>query len=180
MIVIMIDIKSLYALILNEINTDTLQSIDKNIYSRIADELADMKGRVYEGLERRVRDEIVRIVSDMVSILLEIRLAKYNTNRSSLTYEEMYIVNMNDEYYIRKDFVLQSVIEGRRKVLEWIAEKIKTRRVLIRLLNNIDEFIGADNVRYGAYKAEDIAILPLEDAKRLIDSNYAKEVVMLD
>ncbi|MEM2856052.1 MAG: hypothetical protein QW416_03010 [Candidatus Nitrosocaldaceae archaeon] len=176
----MIDIKSLYGLILNEVNTDTLQPIDKNIYTNISNILTELKGQVYEGLESNIRDAFVSLISEMVNTLLEIRLSKYNTNRVNLTYEEMFIIDIEDEYKIRKDFVIQTIIEGRKKVLEGIVNKIKTKRIIVRLLANVDEFIGADNIKYGKYNAEDIVVLPLEDAKRLINDNIAKEVIMLD
>lgn len=176
----MIDIKSLYGLILNEVNTDILQPIDKNIYTNISNILTELKGQVYEGLEGNIRDAFVSLISEMANTLLEIRLSKCNTNRVNLTYEEMFIIDIEDEYKIRKDFVIQTIIEGRKKVLEGIVNKIKTKRIIVRLLANVDEFIGADNIKYGKYNAEDIVVLPLEDAKRLINDNIAKEVIMLD
>ena len=167
----------MYALLLNEVNTELLQPIDKSIYSKVADALASMKGQGYEGLEAEIRDALVGIISDIAERLLEVRLAKYDTNPANLTYEEMYIVNADEEHKIREEFVIKSMLEGRSKVLESIREKIRTKRVIVRILGDVDEFVGVDN-RYGPYKSEDIAILPLEDAKRLISEGNAKEIII--
>ncbi len=169
----------LHTLLLNEVNTELLQPIDKNIYSEIADAIASMKGQGYEGLEAEIRDSLVRLISDIADILLEVRLSKYDTNPSNLTYEEMYIINADEEHKIREEFVIKSILEGRSKVLESIREKIKTKRIIVRILNNIEQFVGVDN-RYGPYKSEDIAVLPLEDARRLINQGHAKEIIIPD
>ncbi len=176
----MLDIKALYALLLNEINTEILQPIDKDIYTKIADVLASMKGQGYEGLEGKIRDTLVGLISDITSTLLATRLAKYNTNRSNLTYEELYIISTDDEHKIREEFIIQSILEGRRRVLESIVEKTKTKRIVVRFLKSVDEFIGIDNAKYGRYNAEDIAVLPLEDARKLISNGYAKEIIVQD
>lgn len=175
----MLDIKPLYALLLNEVNTEVLQPIDKNIYSEIADALASMKGEGYEGLEAKIRDSLVTLISHIAKVLLEVRLAKYYTNPSNLTYEEMYIINTDEEHNIREEFITKSLLEGRSKVLESIREKVKTKRIIVRILNDIEEFIGVDK-RYGPYKREDIVTLPLEDARRVINQGDAKEIILPD
>jgi DNA replication factor GINS len=176
----MLDIKALHALLMNEVNTELLQPIDKNIYSEIADALASMKGQGYEGLEARIRDSLVLLISDITDTLLRVRLGKYDTNKSNLTYEELYIINADEEYKLREDFVIKSILEGRSKVLEGIRDKVKTKRIAVRIINDVEEFVGADNTKYGAYKREDIAVLPLEDAKRLIDKGDAIELIIQD
>lgn len=175
----MLDIKTLYALLLNEINTEQLQPLDKNIYSEIADALANMKGQGYEGLEAKIRDSLVMLISNITDTLLKTRLSKYDTNPSNLAYEEMYIVNTDEEHKIREEFVIKSILEGRSKVLESIREKIKTKRIIVRMLNDVEQFVGVDN-RYGPYKREDITVLPLEDARRLINQGDAKEIIIPD
>ncbi len=176
----MIDVKTLYTLLLNEVNTDSLQPIDKNVYLSIADLLASMKGQGYEGIEKRIRDSLVEIISLILDTLLNVRLSKYYTNPSNLTYEEMFIINTNEEYKVRSEFIRQNIIEGRSKVLASIIEKVKVKRIIVRVVKEIKEFEGVDKNIYGPYNAEDITILPLEDARKLINQRIANEVLIID
>jgi DNA replication initiation complex subunit (GINS family) len=176
----MLDIKTLFTLLLNEVNTDSLQPIDKNLYVNIADLLAKMKGQGYEGLEKRIIDNLIEIISLIIDTLLSIRLSKYYTNPSNLTYEEIFIINTNEEYKVRREFIKQNIIEGRSKVLTTVIEKVKAKMIPIRLLTKIEEFEGVDKCKYGPYNAEDITILPLEDARRLINNGLANEILIMD
>lgn len=176
----MIDIKALYALLLNEANTESLQAIDKSVYKEIADALASMKGQGYEGLEAKVRDALVDMISMLADALLSIRIAKHHTNPSNLTYEERYIINSLDDYRVRYDYVKQSILEGRAKVLEGIVEGLKAKRIMVRFLQDVEQFVAVDDNRYGPYRREDIAMLPLEDAKRLINDGYAVELSIVE
>lgn len=173
----MIDLKELYNILINEVNSDTLQPIDKSLYLKIAEELSNIKGYGYEGLEAEIRDSLIENISRIISTLFKIRLSKYNTNKANLTYEELYVISSNDEYKSKEEFVIRSIIEGRKKVVEDIAERIKNKRIVVRILKDVDEFIGVDNLKYGKYNPEDVTVLPFEDARRLINSGYAVEVI---
>jgi len=50
------------------------------------------------------------------------------------------------------------------------------KRNVLRFLKDIPEIIGADIQAYGPYKAEDIASLPVENAKILVKQGLAKKV----
>jgi DNA replication factor GINS len=54
--------------------------------------------------------------------------------------------------------------------------KKKTTGMVVRFLKEVPEIVGADMKTYGPFKAEDVATLPVENAKALIKQEVAVEV----
>jgi DNA replication factor GINS len=54
--------------------------------------------------------------------------------------------------------------------------KKKAKGMVVRFLKEVPEIVGADMKTYGPFKAEDIATLPVENAKALIKQEVAMEV----
>jgi DNA replication factor GINS len=61
-------------------------------------------------------------------------------------------------------------------VLESISARIRSKRVFVRFLKPTQQFIGIDLARYGPFEEEDIASLPLENARALVKSGEAVQV----
>lgn len=55
-------------------------------------------------------------------------------------------------------------------------EEIHSGRKVVRILKQLDSFVGTDLKIYGPFMPEDICILPNENAKALIDRNVALTV----
>jgi DNA replication factor GINS len=53
---------------------------------------------------------------------------------------------------------------------------LKRKRIALRMLKDMPAIIGADMKPYGPFKAEDVASLPLENAKIFIKQNLAEKV----
>jgi DNA replication factor GINS len=53
---------------------------------------------------------------------------------------------------------------------------LKRKRIALRMLKDVPAIIGADMKPYGPFKAEDVASLPLENAKIFIKQNLAEKV----
>jgi DNA replication factor GINS len=53
---------------------------------------------------------------------------------------------------------------------------LKRKRIALRLLKDVPAIIGADMKPYGPFKTEDVASLPLENAKIFIKQNLAEKV----
>jgi DNA replication factor GINS len=163
-----------------------------NTYQNIARVLGDLKGKQYGGIEERVRDRMVSMISISTNILLEIRYHKIleqqqsnelplNSKKtgmdySKLTDEEKYILNGKKESDKRKISVLGATLEGRVKVLESISEKIRFERIVVRFLEPMEQFIGIDMTKYGPFREEDVAVLPFENARSLIENDKVVEI----
>jgi DNA replication factor GINS len=53
---------------------------------------------------------------------------------------------------------------------------LRHRRTTVRILKDVPAVVGADMKTYGPFKTEDVASLPLENAKVLIRQNLAEKI----
>jgi DNA replication factor GINS len=190
-------IKEVYNLLLREIQVPILQVVPLDTYQDIAMTLSKLKAQIYEGLEAEIRDKIVELISQSTTLLLERRLQKIaeqqrktfgqfssslvslNADYSKLTDEEKYILDAEQDSAKRKGYVLLATLEGRSKILESISSRVRSIQVLVRFLKPTEQFIGIDMNRYGPFHKEDVAKLPLENARSLIGSGEAVEVNLI-
>ena len=175
-----IDVNSLYAILQLEIENDTVQEIDPELYSSIGELIGNLKNKGYDGIESKIKDSLVKIISDMVTLLLKIRIEKAIKSKeldySNLLDEERFILDSEDELRQRKDVILAATLNGRLKLLETVANNHRTRSIVIRFLKPIDQIIGSDLQKYGPFDAEDVATLPFENALALIKKKIAVKI----
>jgi DNA replication factor GINS len=173
-------LKDVYKMLEKEIETPTLQSIEPDIFQKIADVLGSLKGQAYEGVEAKVRDRMVDMLEISSILMIETRQAKISSSEETLDYskltdEEKYILDGKRESNKRIDEVMAALIKGRTKVLESISAKMRSKQIVVRFLKPIEAFVGIDMNKYGPYTLEDVASLPFENARSIIDSGGAIE-----
>jgi DNA replication factor GINS len=195
-------IKDIHNLLLKEIQIPTLQSIPFDTYQNIASILEDLKGQEYEGIEAKIRDSIVEMISISARLILETRLQKLKGQQhnpflvalssssagnistpidySKLTDDEKYILDSEKESQKRRIIVLVAMLKGRPKVLESISSKIHRKQIIIRFIKSMEQFIAVDMNKYGPFQEEDVAILPFENARSLIENGEAIEINVVD
>ncbi|MEO9276814.1 MAG: hypothetical protein ABI340_03395 [Nitrososphaera sp.] len=175
-----IDVNSLYAILLREVENDSVQEIDPKLYLNIAEFLGNLKNQDYDGIESKITNSLAKIISDMMSLLLKIRIDKAigpdEIDYSNLLDEERFILDSEDEMRQRKDTILSATLNGRLKLLETLAENHRSRSVAVRFLKSIDQIVGTDLHAYGPFEAEDVATLPFENARALITKKVAVKV----
>ncbi len=175
-----IDLSSLYGVLQREMENDSVQEIDPLFYSNIALMLGNLKNQGYDGIESKIKDSLVKMITEMISLLLKIRLEKVTKSEeldySNLLDEERFIVDSEDELRQRKDTILSATLNGRLKLLETVANIHKGRSVVVRFLKPIDQIIGSDLQKYGPFQEEDVATLPFENARALISKKIAIKV----
>ena len=180
-----ITINSLYIIALKEIENDqTVQEIPADLYPKISRYLGKVRREEYDGIEALVKDELVKMVTDLVNLLLRIRLekailngsTKEHINYSNLSDEEKFIIDTEDEMRERQTIILSGILNGKVKLLESISHKHKTKFVLLRFLKDMDQIIGIDMNNYGPFKTEDIATIPYENAQGLVTKNIATKI----
>ena len=175
-----IDVSSVYSILLREIENDSVQEIDTQLYSNIAELLGKLKNQGYDGIESKIKDSLVQMISDMTSLLLKIRIEKTirsdDLDYTNLLDEERYILDSEDELRQRKDTILAATLNGRLKLLETVAKNHKSRTVVVRFLKPIDQIVGSDLQKYGPFEAEEVATLPFENARALITKKIAVKV----
>jgi DNA replication factor GINS len=53
---------------------------------------------------------------------------------------------------------------------------MRSKQIVVRFLKPIEAFVGIDMNKYGPYAQEDVASLPFENARSIIDGGGAIEV----
>jgi DNA replication factor GINS len=173
-------LKDVYKMLEKEIETPTLQSLEPDTFQKIAEALGGLKGQAYEGIEAKVRDEMVEMLATSSCLMIETRQSKMSSgdeplDYSKLTDEEKYILDSKRESNKRIDEVIAALVKGRPKVLESISARIRSKQIVVRFLKPIEAFVGIDMNKYGPYEQEDVATLPFENARSIIDGGGAIE-----
>ncbi|HLE34530.1 MAG TPA: hypothetical protein VI698_01435, partial [Nitrososphaerales archaeon] len=101
-------------------------------------------------------------------------------NYANLTDEERYIAAAEKEMRSRFDLVLSATVNGREKALESIALRAKTMHVLVRFIKPMEAITGVDSTKYGPFEEEDVAVLPFDNARTLIERGIVIELPWLD
>ena len=179
-----IDINSLHHSVLRETESDSILEINPNYYRNLADFIGNLRKQEFDGVENKIKDTMIEMVTELASLLIEIRLEKIsnssNLEISHLLDEEKFILDSQEDQKERTEMILSATINGKSKFLESLAQNHKTKKIVIRFLNEVDEIVGADLEKYGPFKTEDIATLPYENAQALIAKNVATKVHLED
>jgi DNA replication factor GINS len=175
-----IDVNSLHNTVLREIENDSLLEIKSNFYRDLSNFIGNLRKQEFDGVENKIKDEMIEMASELTSLLIHIRLEKIsNSNDFDISYlldEEKFILDSQEEQSERTEMILSATINGKSKFLESLAENHKIKKIVIRFLSEVDEIIGADLEKYGPFKIEDIATIPYENAQALIAKNIATKV----
>jgi DNA replication factor GINS len=174
-------LKDVYKILEKEIETPTLQSIEADTFQKIAEALGSLKSQAYEGIESKVRDKMVEMFATSACLMIETRQSKMSSgdepmDYSKLTDEEKYILDGKRESNKRIAEVIAALAKGRPKVLESISARMRSKQIVVRFLKPIEAFVGIDMNKYGPYEQEDVATLPFENARSIIDGGGAIEV----
>ncbi|MFL6407962.1 MAG: hypothetical protein ACJ71F_12925, partial [Nitrososphaeraceae archaeon] len=95
---------------------------------------------------------------------------------SKLTDEEKYILDAEREFDRRKMAVLAATLQGRPKVLESISSRILSKQMVVRFIKPMEQFIGVNMTRYGPFQEEDVAVIPFENARSLMENEIAVQL----
>jgi DNA replication factor GINS len=175
-----IDIHSLHHTVLRETENDSILEINPNFYRNLADFIGNLRKQEFDGIENKIKNTMLEMITELTSLLIQIRLDKISkTSDLEISYlldEEKFILDSQEDQRERIEMILSATINGKSKFLESLAQNHKTKKIVIRFLNEVDEIVGADLEKYGPFKTEDIATIPYENAQALIAKNIATKV----
>lgn len=185
-----IDLDFIMELLRKETQIQKIQGMSPDIYKKIAQLIKELSIQKYENLELDVHHELIRLLVLSTKSLIELRTRKLleNSNAnlpyptlstddySKLTDEEKYIFEEERKVSQRKDLIIQSLIDGNVNNLDSITRIISSKMIIIRFLESTDQFMGVDMAKYGPFIKEDVAILPFENARSLIERKVAVEI----
>jgi DNA replication factor GINS len=192
-----IKIAEIAGMLLKEVQISTLQPIPFDTYQKIALTLENLQIFEFEGIEAKIRDTMIEMIPTSTRFLLEVRChkmldsesvvtsssssssistTKTPVDYSRLTEEEKYIMNAENESERRKKEIVLTIVNGRPKLLESISKRVRSERIVVRFVMPMEKFIGVDMEGYGPFRQEDIAVIPFENARSLIENGHAIEV----
>lgn len=175
-----IDIHSLHAIVLRETESDSILEIEPDFYRNLSNFIGNLKKQEFDGIESKIKQSLIEMTSELTALLLNIRLEKTIKSEgidfTNLLDEEKFILDAEEQKRERTEMILSATINGKSKFLESISQNHKTKTVVLRILQNVDEIVGADLEKYGPFKPEDIATLPYENAQALITKKVATKI----
>jgi len=111
-----INVNYLHSLVLLESETDIIQEIDSNLYNSISELIKSLKSGGYDGVEAKINQAMVNMITDITSALLKLRLEKAileNSNQAGLLDEEKYILDSKKEMSERRQTILSGILNGK-------------------------------------------------------------------
>ena len=116
-----ININYLHRIVLQESENDAIQEIDSDLYNAISEFLKDLKNEKHDGLEGKINQTMIDMMTDTTSTLLKLRLEKAtldNSNKSVLLNEEKYILDSRAEMVERRETILSGILNGKPHSLD--------------------------------------------------------------
>lgn len=171
------------------------QPVPHNFYQNISNLVSLLKDQnekennvVTEKISKEISSNLINLVVKLTTLIFILRCKKiFDSSKSqnmfeysNLTDEEKYVFFGNREREQRINIVLKMLLEGKSKTLEKIVSSINQNFVIIRFLDSMEQFVGVNMNKYGPYQRDDVAILPFENARSIIENNKAVEIRKVD
>ncbi len=192
----LIKIDEIFNILKGEIHLDNgPQPVPHNFYQNISNLVSLLKeqnekenNETTEKISKEINSNLINLVVKLTTLIFVLRCKKiFNSSKSqnmfeysNLTDEEKYVFFGNREREQRINIVLKMLLEGKSKTLEKIVSSINQNFVIIRFLDSMEQFVGVNMNKYGPYQRDDVAILPFENARSIIENNRAVEIRKVD
>ena len=192
----LIKIDEIFNILKGEIHLDSgPQSVPHNFYQNISNLVSLLKEQnekenngATEKISKEINSNLINLVVRLTTLIFVLRCKKiFNSSKSqnmfeysNLTDEEKYVFFGNREREQRINIVIKMLLEGKSKTLEKIVSSINQNFVIIRFLDSMEQFVGVNMNKYGPYQRDDVAILPFENARSIIENNRAVEIRKVD
>jgi DNA replication factor GINS len=149
-----------------KINPETYHEIAVHIKS-IRSESSEKERSLVSELSLAERE----ILYNITRRLMELRISKFTRNADSettnLTPEEQFLVEPLIQSKKRLERIAHAIFNGQVAEIERAGESVKQKYVIARFVQPYAAISGTDLATYGPFEAEDVAILPIENAKSL-------------
>ena len=110
-----ININYLHRLALQELESDAIQETNSDLYNSISKLLKNLKNEKLDGIEEKLNQVMIDMITETTSTLLKLRLEKAtlgNSNTSVLLGEEKYILDSKAEMAERMETILSGILKG--------------------------------------------------------------------
>jgi len=181
------DYNELYNAWRREKENAELQALPKNFVAGLADYIKRLReeNRMLDSRTTRAKlmkqelENVEKLVKELLQLRYEKILRKTMAGevvpREVLTDEEEKLHREISPAVEAYRTLIKDVLRGRPPRVEK-KEKAETKIMVVRFLQEVPAIIGSDMKTYGPFKPEDIATLPIENARILIKQGLAVEV----
>ena len=110
-----INVNYLHRLALQELESDAIQETNSDLYNSISKLLKNLKDEKHDGIEEKLNQVMIDMITETTSTLLKLRLEKAtlgNSNTSVLLDEEKYILDSKAEMAERMETILSGILKG--------------------------------------------------------------------
>ena len=175
----------LYEIWKRELESDKLERLPSDFYSRTAGYLRKLKEESRMLDKRTVKAALLKIemrnVKHMLGELIRTRYKKLFRQVAKgekvpldvLTVEEEKICTGVSSFAEAFRSFANDIL---RKHVAKVSVEQERKRAILRFLKDIPAIIGVDMKTYGPFKAEDVASLPVDNANILVKQGLAKRV----
>ena len=134
-----LDLKNLHVTVMQEFQTEEIQELSTDFFRNLSNFIGNLKNEEYDGIEKKTKNEIITISTNLTKLLINKRLEKISSTSSYsiLTDEEKFVIDSNDEMNERKDMIISGIINGKSKFLETTSSKHKTKPVTVRFVKAV-------------------------------------------
>ncbi len=176
----------LYDAWLKEKENEELQGFPKDFYVKLAEYIGRIRreGRMLDRNSAKARlisqelSNVRRLMEELVTLRFK-KLVNHATSAKPLKKEELTLEEERIFLELRPSFEkFQSLLKysSQGKIIN-VEEKIESpKKMLLRFLKEVPAIVGADLKIYGPYSVEDVATLPIENAKVLVKHDVAMEI----
>ncbi len=176
----------LYKAWLKEKENTELQKLPRDFYVKLADYVSRTRqeGRMLDRKSAKARlisqelSNLKRLIRELATLRFKKLVSQAESGklmeRGALTREEEGML-----LEVRPSFEkFQSFLKGslRGKILNIKEETEPSKKRLLRFLQEVPAIIGVDLKSYGPFLVEDVATLPVENAKVLLENGVAMEI----
>ncbi len=181
--------KVLYEAWQKEKTTTEIQAIPSDFYERLADYITSIRreSRMLDStsIKSKLISRELQNVQTLAEELLQTRLQKatdphsqnWNTDEGLASGEREMFLKMQ-ETFSDSQSLLKQILHGTKKKSTQNSGKRKPlpKRTMVRFTKGTPEFVGVDLKPYGPFEPEDVATLPRESAKILMQQDIVEEI----
>jgi DNA replication initiation complex subunit (GINS family) len=180
---------TLYEAWRKEKTTAEIQALPNDFYEQLTDYIASIRreSRMLDtaSIKSKLISREFQNVQKLAEELLQTRLQKasnqhsrnWNTDEGLASEEREVFLKMQDAFSDSQSLLKQIVHGTNKKKKKKPREKRKSpSRTMVRFTKGTPEFVGVDLKPYGPFEPEDVATLPKESARILMQQDIVEEI----
>jgi len=152
-----------------------LTKLPENFYSNISNYLIQ-KNRIASAKGDRKETFEVKNVERLIEDIFSRRERKILNHAIISARTGMQTENLTEEEEKLHSQILQALKERRTNLLKRILEQSETKEGMVVFKQETPAFVGADMLNYGPFKEGDVAKIPEENKKILLEKEVVEEV----